>query len=216
MKLYTDSDAPRIPEGVLTRLRNLDPQLRVTYSRWAINPETSLPIEFSRPDPDVWEKDAMDRLQRRGNSWLLEEPRWWLWALRPDGKAYLIRSYSVKDVVFQSPTGPATAPGTRVFGMREVEELEADWARLLKPGEIAAKLMKIEEERAAALEASKRAAQQDRAAANANLIYDIATGETKTHREPKVSSYEGQGMRRSSGEHGASIYIPDRELGFER
>lgn len=44
MELYRDSDGPSLDPGITARLKTLDPNLRVTFSRWAVDPFTTKPI----------------------------------------------------------------------------------------------------------------------------------------------------------------------------
>lgn len=75
MDLYTDSDAPSLDRGVVSRLRRLDPRLAVTWSKWDINPLTTRPMIY------------------KGNAIRLPEPRWHLWSRDSDGRWRYVQSY---------------------------------------------------------------------------------------------------------------------------
>lgn len=67
MILHHDSDAPAPPRGVERRLRELDPRLRLTWSRWALDYYPESPT-FGRPLSDP-----------KGNPVPAVQPNWHLW-----------------------------------------------------------------------------------------------------------------------------------------
>lgn len=79
---YSDHDAPALDVSVESRLRRLDPNLRLTWSKWEVHPQTSMPLQ----DAD-------------GNYIRVREPdgkpsaRWHLWS-KTGERWYYVRQYA--------------------------------------------------------------------------------------------------------------------------
>lgn len=55
MDLYQSTDGPTLDQGLQARLKRIDPNLRVTFSQWAIDTATSRPVIYKytgAPIPD--------------------------------------------------------------------------------------------------------------------------------------------------------------------
>jgi hypothetical protein len=179
--------APAIEPGVLSRLRRLDRNLRVTWSPLALDVETGRPIEMELTlDPYTGE-------------WLegtITDPAYYLW--RKDNNSshhFFVAVYSE-------------------FGHPEVELLETDLARFHDPEEIP-KLLRESNARLRQLGLrAKRELQRQKRKANKRRIHDLVFEGKGLRRSAKVASYPGAPTRTSSAER-AQIEKEAREDGWE-
>jgi hypothetical protein len=179
MEPYTDSDGPRIERSVLKRMKRLDPHLRVTFCKFAIDPITSIPLPV-HPGPEwVDDPEAMKRLCRRGDTHYLLDPGYTLWVQSGDGRFYYVQSYSHEEG----------------FGHREVAKLERDVARFMTPSEIINKRRDAQEARERKQKDEYRQKHADTSKANESRIRDLVFNGNSGYREAKVVSYAGQGNR---------------------
>jgi hypothetical protein len=162
-----------VDSGVLSRLKRLDPQLRVTFSRYALNPDTGRPIEMSgRLDPCTGE---------------------WLAGVVHDPAFYLWRKDDCSSHHFFVAAYPQ-------FGHREVMLLEADLARFERPEDIERIVRERAERRRERQLSSVKGDRQEVRRANRKRIHDLVFEGKSGMREAKVSSYAGQSTRTSSAE----------------
>ena len=193
MELYHDSAGPRIDRSVAARLKRLDRDLAVTFSRFAIDPFTSLPLEIRN-----WDGETEHLIHRRGGSAFLYEPCFFLW-LRDGSRWRQIGQYRVE----------------QGFGHREVAALEADAARHMSPADILARIRDVQETRKRRRQANALELRRDVAKANMSRIQRLAHDHDKSHdptnRQAKATSYAGQGNRGTRGE----VRKDNREDGWE-
>ncbi len=194
MELYNDRDGPTVDAGVLARLKRLDPKLVLTFSRWGIDPETTTPLEL-KLTAEVVDYEDCSKFHRRGNSTYLYDPCFYLWTQDPDGRWCLVMSY-------QAETG---------FGHREVQKLEADVARTMRPSDIIAAIHQLKGERDAKAKADHKELRADIADANEHRIDDLMAGKAGI-RGAKIYSYPGQGNRATPG----NVVMDDKEAGWEK
>jgi len=194
VELYTDTDAPAIDIGVLKRLKRLDPRLRITFSRYAINYLTSRPSMIHNWDYDTC-PDSSTRIHRRNGAAYLLDPAYHLWSQGGDGRWRHVQAY----------------PAEGGFTDRHVKALEGDVARRFTISEI---LDRRERARQAAKEKAERDHKEERRDilnANQSRIRDLLDGKTGT-RQAKIMSYGGQGKRGTPG----TVRMDDREDGWEK
>ncbi len=182
MNLYNDVDAPSIEPAVLARLKRLDNQLCVTFSKFVINPLTSIPLECN-PGPD-WEPQHLARVADRGGSSYLLEPSFHLWAKAGDGRWYHVMQY--------------LAEGG--FGHREVESLEADAARTMRPSDIVEAIRRGQHDVEERRQAAYRERHDDTSKANEGRIRDLIFHDKSGVRQAKIASYPGQVNRSTPGD----------------
>lgn len=178
-------DGASVDRSVLSRMRRLDPKLKVTFSPYALNPFTG----------DVIEQDGYgeDCEKLTGPC---SDPAFYLWRKCDKAGWIFVQSY----------------PVTQGFGHREVLALESDLARWHSPDKvweiIDAKTRGARER----LAQQKRNDMRDKVMDNKKLAMDVASGKS-TFRDPKTFSYSGQARRTSSAE-GAPVQRSNRELGI--
>jgi len=180
-------DGPSVERGVLSRLKRLDRQLRVTFSPYAIDTSTGLPI-------------IMDGYGERGEvlTGPCRDPAFYLWRKDPySSHHYFVRSYPVQEG----------------FNHLSVRHLEGDVSRHRTPAEAWRITKAMTERNAARRTAAHKQYLKDKMAANASLGLDIARGK-RTTREAKAISYSGMGSHTSSAES-RLISLSNRELGVE-
>jgi hypothetical protein len=173
------ADAPAIDRGVLARLRRLDPQLRVTWARYSLDPYTGKVILGSgRLDPESGARIAGP----------VGDPAFYLWR---------------KDECSSHHFFVACFPQ---FGHAEVLRLESDIARFARAQDIGPMLrQRAEEARQRKLAANKQL-RADKVVANKSRLHDLVFGENDARRygfrEARAFGYAGQGSHTSSAEGG--------------
>lgn len=190
MQPYNSTDAPAIDRGVKARLRRLDRDLFLSFSKYAIHPGTGQPLPLrGRMD------DGIEQYERRSGDLLLIAPAWHLWVRDSDGRIHLVNSY----------------PAESGFGHREVAALEADAARFMTPSEI----VEIARQRRMERDRKRRQEYRDRHAditkANWGRIRDLCNGKSG-YRERRIISGPGMGSRGAATER---ILTDAREDGWE-
>jgi hypothetical protein len=179
--------APALERGVLNRLKRLDPSLRVTWSPYALNPETGRPIEMSgRVDPESGE-------QLLG---AVRDPAFYLWKKDPGSSHHFFVGVSPR------------------FGHLEVLRLETDFARFYRPEDILRVVKTAADRRRALDRAAMEQLQRDKIRANRKRIHDLVFEGKRGLRSTKVVSYGGMTRRSSSAER-ALIEKEAREDGWE-
>lgn len=181
-------DGPSVERSVLRRLNTLDPLFRITWSKYALDPETGQPILGSgRLDPYTGEYVRPDPIL---------DPCFYLW-----------RKDSGSSHHFFVEAFPE-------FGYREIRQLESDLVRFMGPEEIS----RFVRTRAERLRQRALDQMQDRQIqkmkANKSRIRDLVFEGKAGVREAKSFSYSGQTVRRSSAE-GGLIEQDAREAGWE-
>jgi len=187
MHLYHDSAGPRLDTAVAARLRRLDPNLAVTFCRYAIDPRSSLPLECCIEDPPP---EIEARIERRGGSEFLLSPAFHLWIKDKEraGRYVLVRSY----------------PAEVGFGYREVAALEEDVGRYMSAGEIVSTHRDLKDARAA--KRGKASLELRKAVAKANMsrIQRFCglgdKSRDRGERDAKIVSYAGQTNRGTRGQ----------------
>lgn len=180
-------DGPSIDYGVERRLRRLNPNLKVTWSPYALDHLTGRPIEMS---------GALDCYTGEFNRGPVKDPGYYLW---------------IKDGTFSTYYLVAIY---QKFGHEEVMHLEADVARHMDHSRVFEFLEargKALRERGLS---RKRDAQKQKVAANKKRIHDLVFEGKSGVRDAKVSSYKGQTRRLSSNELNR-IRMDPREDGWE-
>jgi hypothetical protein len=183
-------DGPSLDISVKNRLRRLDPRLVVTWSPYALDPATGLPIEHSGT-PDT---DPLAPLPKRGEP--IKDPAFYLW-LKDDARSthWLVSIY-------------------QNFGHEQLMHLEDDVVRRYgekNAFEVIAEKSQQLRDRALARKANTQRAKRE---ANESRIHDLVFEGKSGYREAKVSSYKGQTSRQSSAERGR--FLSDaREDGWE-
>ncbi len=194
MELFNDSSGPSVDLGVLARMRRLDANLYLTFSTYGINPETTAPMEI-KIGPDFAMYENMDRFHRRGNAWFIYDPSYYLWTKDPEGRWVLVNTY----------------PAVTGFGHREVQKLEADVARTMRPSDIVAAIYEHKERREAKAKADEHQAKDDVFVANKSRMHDLMFEGKTGRRQAKIVSYAGQKNRSTPGD----ILSDAREDGWE-
>jgi len=180
---YNESTGPSIDHGVLLRLKRLDPLLRVTYSHFTIDPHFTTPVEV-HPQPD-WEDapGTMERVRKRGNSYYLHDPTFYLWSSTPDGQWVLVNYY----------------PAESGFAHREVMKLEEDVGRYMTPSEIARLVQKGADNWTQREGERWESFRLDKIRANKARIEGLVEKEDYGVRDAKIVSYPGQKNRSTPG-----------------
>lgn len=192
MNLYNDTTSAHVDPGVLKRLTRLDRELRVTYSNWALNLESSFPIKSKH-------------FSNLGK--YIPEPSFHLWVWCAEYGRYLhVNQY----------------PAEIGFSHREVHFLEADCARTMTPTQMLALAARNREANAAKAKADHAELREDVHKANKSRIEDMldlepgrkktSVGDASGSRDAKIVSYPGQGNRGSRGR----VRKEDREDGWEK
>jgi hypothetical protein len=166
-------DGPSVERSVLARMKRLDPQLRVTFSPYALDPMTCTPIEQS---------GILDPYTGEYNTGLVEDPAFYLW--RKDECS----SHHVFVKAFPR------------FTDREVLALERDVARFNRPQDIMRIFHERDTARREKALANKRELQNDKIAANARRIDDLVLGGKTSRRGGRSYGYSGQGSKGSPGD----------------
>lgn len=183
--MYHDStNAPALDKTVLDRLKRLDSNVKLTYSRFVINPMDGSPLAMHvTADWYDHRPEVVKNLVKFGNNQYVLDPAWHLWAWTGEGRWYLIKSY----------------PAAQGFGHREVMALEGDAARWMKPSEIVAQAKRLEEEKVARQKAKYAEVRKEVLKENETRIKDYIYGKQDTDRDGKLFSYGGQSHRGSTG-----------------
>ena len=195
MQLYSDSDAPALDQGVEARLQRLDPLLRVTFCRYAINQITGEPLPV-HVGPEWIDEPEYAKVRRHGKTNVVLDPGFHLWVRDPDGLYHLLMSY----------------PAEIGFGHREVKKLEEDVARYMRPSEIIALMHKKQlarKEKAASAHAEERG---DIIKANKSRIHDLLFEDKGPTRGGKSISGPGLNRRGNIGD----VRKDDVEDGWEK
>jgi hypothetical protein len=191
MELFHSSDV-NIDAGVLARLKRLDKNLRVTFSHFAINEVTSVPMVIND-----WGEEEAPFIVRRGGTAFLHDPAFHVWVREEgSGRFHLVMTY----------------PAANGFGHREVQKLEADVARYMSPTEILRKHRELREAAEAKEKQDNEELRSDILKANQSRIGDLVFGGKHGHRDAKIVSYPGQGNRGSRGQ----VKKDDKEDGWEK
>lgn len=195
MELYSDSDAPTLDPGVTARLQRLDPLLRVTFCRYAIDQVTGEPLAI-HPGPEVIDEPEYKMLRRCGNVTVLLDPGFHLWVRDPDGKHHLLSSY----------------PAEIGFGHREVRKLEEDVARYMRPSEILATMHQQHADRKKREAKNHDQGRADILKANEHRIHDLLFEDKCGYRSGKFMSGPGLHRRGNIGD----VRMDDTEDGWEK
>lgn len=166
---HSDSDAPSLDRGVISRLRRLDPALVVTWNRYAHSPITGeILLGSGRLDPHTGVRVVGP----------VQDPAYHLWRRdESTGEYHLINSYPR-------------------FTQREVLSLERDVARYIAPRHVFAHIARAQEERRRREFDRLRAYQQDKAAANSSQVRDLVFGGLSQNRGARI--FSGGGITRRS------------------
>jgi hypothetical protein len=197
--IYTDSDGPSIAKEVVRELHQFDPSVRVTFSKFALDPMTGIPIEVDKAKILIAEEDfsTVDALVKRGNAYFVSDPRYYVWSQTPDGDVVLVKSIPVREG----------------FDRRQIDILRQDRQSMER-------LVAFLEEKFAHQRYGEKKAKQnwrdfqhDLVSANASRIHDlIVNDKVMTHRDAKIMSYKNQGSRSTPGQ----VPTTDREAGWEK
>lgn len=164
MRPVSDADAPSVDPGVLTRLRVLDRQLRVTWHKFAIDALTFRVIETTgKMDPETGERITGPVLA----------PSYYLW--REDegtGRYYLVATYPH-------------------FGQEVVARLERDVGRFIDPKHILSHITKAQDEVRQRRVAARRDLQAEKIKANQSRIHDLVFDGKHGRRQAKIVSAPG-------------------------
>jgi hypothetical protein len=196
MEPRSDSDAPTLDKGVLERLKRLDPKLKVTFCKYAIDQVTGEPIEVNVSPDWLDDPDAMSRLRQFGKSRVVLDPAWHLWSQDPDGRWILINSY-------------AAAAG---FGHREVAKLEGDVARYMRPSDLIALMWGRRKEHERKAKKDHKELRSDIHKANKSRIHDLLFEDKPMERDGKFMSGPGLNRRGNMG----TVLKDDKEDGWEK
>jgi hypothetical protein len=182
--------APSLDLSVENRLRRMDKNLVLTWSPYALNPDSGKPIEHSGrldPDPDA-------PVFRRGQP--IHDPGWYLWRKDTHSSHHFF------------------VCGYKEFGHPELDRLESDLAKLYSPEKILKLVRDRADERRAKGRAAYKAHKRDVRRANTKRIGDLVFEGKDGYRAARVTSYGGQTDRRSSGERDR-IWMDNKEAGWE-
>lgn len=183
-------DGPSIDYGVARRLRRLDRQLRLTWSRYALDPFTGIPI-LAKPgiDPDTGVRYKGEVL----------DPAHYLWRKQEcSSHHFFIRT-------FEAP-----------FSHYDVRGLETDLARFHRPEDLGRVLRERYDTDLARKQRAYSGQMQDKVVDSKRLLHDTVTGDRTVnfYREAKGFSYAGQTKRTSGAEHGR-VPVDNRILGLD-
>lgn len=184
MELFNDSGGPSLDIGVEKRLYRMDKNVRVTFSYFAIDMQTSYPMTVN-PNA-TWEPAERAMLVKHRGEWLLRAPCYHLWSRRSsDDRWWYVKGY----------------PAEQGFGHREVAALEADVVRTgMTPSEIVNRAFENEARKKEEAKLAYRDERKQLLNANKRRIEDLVRWGKSGRRQAKISSYPGQKNRSTPGE----------------
>ena len=197
-QLYTDSSGPSISKEVLKELKRFDKNIHVTFSSYSIDPTTGRPIEvFPENIVEVEGESPNHALEKRGNSWFVRDPRFYVWAATDDGDVVMAKSI----------------PADEGFDRRQIDILRQDKAAMERLTEfLEAKFahQKMGEKKA---QENWRQYQKDIVLGNKLRIkHLVEDGRIDAQRDAKIFSYPGQVDRSTPGQ----VVKSGREAGWEK
>ena len=186
---HSDAGAPALDLGVQSRLRRLDPRLRVTWSQWSLDPFSGKPITARRTGERIY------------------APGYTLW-IYSRGAWEFVREYCC---LREIDGAVVEIHPSLVFGHREVAALEADPARTMSAREILRRESQKKEDAKEKRSNNYDEGRDDFCRANARRMFDLAVDGKSGVRQARIASYPGQSVRSTPG----SFLSDPKEDGWE-
>lgn len=184
-KPWSDADAPSVDPGVLARMKRLDRQLHVTWTRYTPDPITGQPaIGIPGVDPHTG-----DYIEARP----IEDPAFHLWRQdETSSQWHWVSSYAY-------------------FGHQQVAKLEADVARYMNPDEIMRARAAAIDARFKRVKDARDEQHVEKLKANRSVMNDTLFGKNRQHRDGRIFSGAGVKYRGGSG----TVERSQKEMGWE-